>query len=166
MSNDSFGPDMSFLDKKLKIGRSAHRSWTRCLDKQSTLAQVPNSCCFVTPTATPEDPDSFRRHDSRVEPPRRKSWFLQHVTTSIQRFHTGECRSTHHCADVESTNNQLGRLVLKFEGGGSAQNHTRTGRFPRLRRLRRKEFPVVLDVDKSPCGQQSEICGGKSCYQL
>ena|SRR5882762_4039183 len=65
--------------------------------------------------------------------------------------------------------------VLRVEsllGGGvcciqvpRAQNHTQTGSFPRLRRLRRKEFPEILDVDKSLSGQQSAKCAGKPCYQ-
>jgi len=31
-----------------------------------------------------------------------------------------------------------------------AKNHTQTGSYPPQRRFRRKEFPVVGDVDKSP----------------
>ena len=31
--------------------------------------------------------------------------------------------------------------------------------------LMRKEFPEILDVDKSPSGQQFAICAGKPCCQ-
>jgi hypothetical protein len=33
-----------------------------------------------------------------------------------------------------------------------AQNHTQSGSFPRLRRLRRKELPAVLNIDKFTSG--------------
>jgi hypothetical protein len=34
-----------------------------------------------------------------------------------------------------------------------------------LKRWKRKELPVVLEVDKPPSGRQSKICGAKPCYQ-
>jgi hypothetical protein len=37
------GPDLSLLDKKFKLGRRTHSPWFRCLDKQTTQAQIPNS---------------------------------------------------------------------------------------------------------------------------
>jgi hypothetical protein len=35
-----------------------------------------------------------------------------------------------------------------------------TGSLPRLKRLRRKEFPVFMDAGKFPSGQQSEAGAG------
>jgi hypothetical protein len=34
-----------------------------------------------------------------------------------------------------------------------------------LKRWKRKELPVVLEVDKPPSGRQSKICGAKPRYQ-
>jgi len=36
--HNRFGPDLSFLDKKMKLGLRAHRLWLPCLDKQTARA--------------------------------------------------------------------------------------------------------------------------------
>ena len=38
MPHNSFGPDLSFFDKKMKVGLRAHRPRLPCLDKQTARA--------------------------------------------------------------------------------------------------------------------------------
>jgi hypothetical protein len=43
MSDDSFGPDLSFLNKKIKPDRCIHISHLFCFDKQASGTQVSDS---------------------------------------------------------------------------------------------------------------------------
>jgi len=43
MSNDSFGPDLSFLNKKVNSDRGVHFPGLFCFDKQACRTQVSDS---------------------------------------------------------------------------------------------------------------------------
>jgi hypothetical protein len=43
MPDNSFGPDLSFLNKKVKPDRRAHTQQLRCFDKQASRTQVSDS---------------------------------------------------------------------------------------------------------------------------
>jgi hypothetical protein len=84
MSNDSFGPDLSFLNKKVKPDRRVHISQLFCFDKQASRIQVSDSRSILTSFAIPEDPDSVGLLDSRVAPPRRNT--LSHQEALISAY--------------------------------------------------------------------------------
>jgi hypothetical protein len=69
MSDDCFGSDLPFLDKKIKRGLCAHDRWLSSLDKQTADAQIPNLRSVITSTTLPVDPDIAKCLDPRVEPP-------------------------------------------------------------------------------------------------
>jgi hypothetical protein len=58
------GPDLSFLDQKIKLGLCTHDNWLSRLDKQAALAQILNSRSVVTSITAPVDPDLLGCLDS------------------------------------------------------------------------------------------------------
>jgi hypothetical protein len=69
MPDDCLGSDLSFLDKKFKLGLCAHDRWLSRLDKQTPDAQIPNSRSVITSITPPVNPDATRCVDPRVESP-------------------------------------------------------------------------------------------------
>ena len=67
--HNSIGPDLSFLNKKMKFRCPAHASWLLSLDKKTSHAQIMNLGNFVTSITAPKDPHALACLDSRVEPP-------------------------------------------------------------------------------------------------
>jgi hypothetical protein len=58
-----------------------------------------------------------------------------------------------------------GRRCLLHSGAPRSEPHVDRKLSAAEAIVRRKEFPEILDVDKSLSGQQSAICAGKPCYQ-
>jgi len=82
MSDNSFGSDLSFLNKKVKPDRVVHIPPHFCFDKQACRAQVSDSRGILTSLAMPVDPDSVGLFDSRVAPSPRNTVERQESLTS------------------------------------------------------------------------------------
>jgi hypothetical protein len=68
MSYNSVGPDLTFLNKKMKLGRDS-RNWGRvCFDEQTSHAQIPHWGYMLMSSRTPVHIDTPACLDTRVAP--------------------------------------------------------------------------------------------------
>ena len=64
MAHKALGPDLSFLDQKIKIDLFTHFSCPSRLNKQAGRTQIPNSRHLVTSITAPVDPNTAGYFDS------------------------------------------------------------------------------------------------------
>jgi hypothetical protein len=79
MSYNSVGPDLTFLNKKMKLGRHSGNGRRVCFDEQTSHAQIPHSGYMLTSSRAPVHIDTPACLDTRVNPSRRGSLSLQNV---------------------------------------------------------------------------------------
>src|SRR5712664_4986510 len=70
MPHNGFGPDLSFLDKKMQVCFRAHSLVLVCQDKQTAGAEIANLRSIVILVGAPADIDGPRCADTRDGPPR------------------------------------------------------------------------------------------------
>ena len=77
------GPDRTFLDKKVKPEHRSHGQRFLCRDKQTSQAQVPDSCSILKFFIAPLDQDPLACLDSLVAPSPRSNSMLQDVFIGV-----------------------------------------------------------------------------------
>src|SRR6266513_3309095 len=82
MPDNSFRPDLSFLNKKVNPDCRVHVTRQFCFDEQTSHTQIPDLRSILTSFAIPVDPDFVGRLDSRVVPPRRDTLARQEMLIS------------------------------------------------------------------------------------
>jgi hypothetical protein len=79
MLYNSVRSDLSFLDKKMKLGRDSRNCRRVCLDEQTSHAQIPHWGYMLMPGRAPIHIDTRECLDSRMNHSRRGSLSLQNV---------------------------------------------------------------------------------------
>ena len=70
MAHNCFGPDLSFLYKKIQLSFDAQGAWTLGSNVQPPYAQVPYARNIIDTITTPIDPDAVRGLGARSMPTR------------------------------------------------------------------------------------------------
>src|SRR5882724_779439 len=76
MPHDGFGPNLSFLDKKMQVCFRAHWLVLVCQDKQTAGAEIANLRSIVIPVGAPADIDGPGCGDTRAGPSSMGSFLL------------------------------------------------------------------------------------------
>jgi hypothetical protein len=71
MSYNSVGPHLTFLNKKMKLGRHSGNLGRFCFDERTSHTQIPNSGYMLMSSRAPIHIDAPKSLDSEVNPSRR-----------------------------------------------------------------------------------------------